>query len=101
MSEAELLFDFDQDVVDAREIDARGFELGFGQAALGLVHRDARGLFDDRAAIHGLRIQDLADAALLDDGVGIGAQAHAHEEFLDVAETRDAAVEKYSLWPER
>ena len=42
----------------------------------------------------GLRRQDLADAALLDDGVGFGAESAAHEDVLDVAEAGLAAVDQ-------
>ena len=94
LERSELLFDFDENVVDARKIDLRGFELGFREALFGLVHRDAGGFFDDRAAIHGLRIQDLADAALLDDGVAIGTETDAHENFLNVAKAGDAAIDQ-------
>ena len=90
----ELLFHFDENVVHARKIDLRGFELRFREPPLRLVHRDARGLFDDGAAIHRLRIQDLADAALLDDRVTVRAQPHAHENFLDVAKAGDAPVDE-------
>ena len=92
LQRGKLLFNFDEDVVDAREIHARGFEFGFGEAALRLVHSDAGSFFNNGAAIHGPRIQNLPDAALLDDGVGIWAKTHAHEEFLDVAEAGDAAI---------
>ncbi len=64
------------------------------KAALGFVNGDAGGFFDQSAAVHGARIKDLADAALLDDGVRIGAEAHAHEEFLNVAKTSYAAVDE-------
>ena len=74
LQRSKLLFDFDENVVDARKIDLRGFELRFRQAPLGLVHRDAGGFFDDGAAVHRLRVQDLADAALLDDGVAVRAR---------------------------
>src|ERR1700675_1075565 len=94
LQRGELLFDFDEDIVDAREIDPGGFEFGFREPALGLVHGDAGSLFDDGAAVHGFRIEDLADAALLDDGVAIGPEAHAHENFLDVAETSHAAIDE-------
>ena len=90
----ELLFDFDENIVDAGKIELGGLELGFGEAALGLVHGDAGGFFDDGAAVHGLGVEDEADAALLDDGVGIGAEAHGHEEFGDVAEADRATVEE-------
>ena len=94
LQRAELFFDFDDDVVDAREIDLRGFELGFRQPLLGFEFRDAGGFFDDGAALHGLGGENQADAALLDDGVGIRAQADAHEHFLNVAKPSDAAVDE-------
>ena len=93
LERGELLFDFDENVVDARKIDFRGFEFRFGEAPLRLVHRDSGGFFDDGAAVHRLGIQDLADAALLDDGVAVRTEADAHENFLDVAEARHAAVD--------
>ncbi len=85
LQRTKLLLDFDDDVVDAGEIDLGGFELGFGKALLGLELRDAGGFLDDGAALHGLGGEDQADAALLDDSVGIRAEADAHEHFLDVA----------------
>ena len=88
LQRAELLFDFDDDVVDARKIDLRRFELRFRQALLGLELGDARGFFDDRAALVRLGRKDQPDAALLDDGVGIRTQADAHEHFLNVAQPR-------------
>ena len=93
LQRSELLFDFNKNVVDAGKIELGGFELGFGKAALGLVHRDASGFFDNRAAIHRLGIQDLSDAALLDDGVAVWTKADAHEDFLDVAESSNAAID--------
>ncbi len=94
LERSELLFDFDQNVVHAREIDLGGLEFGLGQPPLGLVHGDAGSLFDDGAAVHGLGIQDLTDAALLDDGVAIRTQPHAHEDFLDVAQAGHTAVDE-------
>ena len=82
-------------------LSLEAFELGFGEAALGLVHGDAGGFFDDGAAIHGLGVEDLADAALLDDGVGIRAEAHGHEEFVMSRRRTERPLRRYSLWPER
>ena len=86
LQRAELFFHFDDDVVHARKIQLGGFQLGFAEALLRLEFGDAGGFFDDGAAFHGLGGEDLADAALLDDGVGIGAESHAHEHFLNVAQ---------------
>ncbi len=94
LQRAELFFDFDDDVVDAREIDFRGFQLGFGQTFFGLELGDAGSFFDDGAALHGFGGEDQTDAALFNYGVGIGAEADAHEHFLNVAQPRRAAVDQ-------
>ena len=47
----------------------------------------------------GFELQDLADAALLDDGVGIRAQPDAHEQILDVAQARHAAIDEIFALP--
>src|SRR3989475_1492232 len=90
----ELLFDFDDDIVDAREIDLGGLELGFRETLFGFELSHAGSFFDDGAALHGLGAENLADAPLLDDGVGIGAKSHAHKEILNVTEAGDAAVDE-------
>ena len=99
LQRSQLLFHFHENVVHAREIEFRGFEFRFRQAPLGLVHGDARGFFDDRAPVHRLRVQNLADAALLDDGVAIRAEADAHEKFLNVAQPRHAAIDQIFALP--
>ena len=55
---------------------------------------DAGGLFDDGAAVGRLAAEDLADASLLDDGVGLGPEAGAHEDVLNVAQAAELAVEQ-------
>src|SRR4029077_15220613 len=94
LQRTKLLFDFHDNVVDAREIDLGGFQLGFGEPFFGLEFRDAGGFFDDGAALHGFGGENQADAALLDDGVGVRPEADAHEHFLDIAEPPDAAVDQ-------
>ena len=42
----------------------------------------------------GLAAQDLPDAALLDDGVGLGPEAGAHEDVLNVAQAAELAVQQ-------
>jgi hypothetical protein len=88
-----LLFDFHDDVVYAREIEAGRFELGFRQSFLCFEFCYASGFFNDGAPLHRFSGEDQADAALFDDGVGIRAEADAHKHFLDVAETPGAAVD--------
>ena len=99
LERGELLFDFDVNVVDAGKIDLRGFQLGFGKTPLGLELRDSGGFFDDRAAVGRLRAENLADAALLDDGVGVRSQADAHEQILNVAQPRHAAIDEILALP--
>jgi len=64
-----LPLDLRNDVRYAAEICARGFQARFGGALPNPELRNTRGLFDDRAAVHGLGRQNLADATLLDNGV--------------------------------
>ena len=89
-----LAGDFFQDVVDARQVLLGAFELGFGQAFARLEPGDAGGLLDHRAAVLRLGAENLADAALLDDGVALRAEAGAHENVLDVAQAGGAAVDE-------
>ena len=49
-----LTGDFVEDVVDAGEVEAGGFETEFGEAFFGLEAGDAGGFFDDGAAVEGL-----------------------------------------------
>ena len=46
------------------------------------------------AAVLRLGAEDLPDAPLLDDGVALRAQAGAHENVLDIAQARRAAVDE-------
>ena len=89
-----LARDLVEDVVDAREVDLGGLQAQLGEALLGLEAGDSGGLFEDGAAVHGLGAEDLADALLADDGVGLAAQAGAHEDVLNVAQAADLAVEQ-------
>ena len=96
-----LAGDFFEDVVDAGEVLAGGFEAEFGEALLGLEASDAGGLFEDGAAVEGLGAEELADALLADDGVGLAAEAGAHEDVLNVAEAADFPLRRYSESPLR
>ena len=89
-----LARDFVEDVVDAGQIQLGVFEARFGETLLGLELRDAGGFFENRAAIGGTAAEDLADASLLDERVGLGAQAGAHEQFLNVAQAAELAVQQ-------
>src|ERR1035438_4905979 len=89
-----LARDFVEDVVDAGEILHGVFEAGLRQALARFELGDAGGLFNDGAPIGGLAAEDLADAALLNDGVRFRAEAGAHEDVLNVAQTTQLAVEQ-------
>ncbi len=86
--------DFFEDVEHAGQILFRAFEFRFGQALAGFVFADAGGFFDDGAAVGWFVGKNLADAALLDDGVAFRPEAGAHEEFLDVAQAGGFAVDQ-------
>ena len=89
-----LAGDFLQDVVDARKILLGAFQLGFGQALLGLEPGDSGRFFDDRAPVLRLGTEDLPDTTLLDDGVAFRPEAGAHEQVLDVAQAGGAPVDE-------
>ena len=90
----DLAADFFEDVEHSGEVLLGAFELRFGQALAGFVLADAGRFFDNGAAVGGLIGKNLANAALLDDGVTFGAKAGAGEEVLNVAETGGAAVDQ-------
>ena len=89
-----LTRDFVEDVVDAGEIEAGGFEAKFGEAFFGLEAGDAGGFLEDGAAVQRFGAEELADALLADDGVGFATEASPHEDVLNVAEPADLAVEE-------
>ncbi len=89
---AALLVDFEDDVVDAGEVLLRGLELQLRRPAPRLVLRDAGRFLDQHAPIGGPRREDQPDLALLDDRVGLGAQAGVHQQFVDVPEPALGAV---------
>ena len=55
---------------------------------------DARGLFEDQAAVLGFAGEDLGDVALRHDAVAGPAHAGAHEELLDVLEPAGGLVDE-------
>ena len=87
-----LPVDLGQDVIDARQIQARSLQPGFGKFALRFELRNARGLFDQRTAIHGLRAEKLSDASLFDDCVTVGSEARSKKDVLNVSQTARLAV---------
>ena len=88
----ELLFHLVDDVVHAEQVLLGGLELERGLPAPGLVLGDAGRLLDECAAVGGLARKDHSDLALLDDRVGLGAEAGVHEQLVDVAQAAHLAV---------
>ncbi len=86
-------FDFREDVGEAGQVRPGFFEFELGRAFLDLVFRDARGLFDELAAIERLRREHLVDLALLDDRVRADAEPRAEQHVLDVLESHLPAVQ--------
>ena len=88
----ELLLHLVNDVVHAEEVLLGRVELDLGLLPACLVLGDAGRFFDQGAPIGGLARQDETDLALLDDGVGLGAEAGVHEQLVDVPQAADVAV---------
>jgi len=89
----EVAVEFTQDVVDARQVLARVLQAVLGFAPPLLVLRDARGFFQEHAQFLGARLDDAADRALADDGVGARAEAGAEEHVLHVAPAHRLVVD--------
>ncbi len=78
----------------ADEVGLGAFELALGFDLAGLVLGDAGGFLEDDAAFLGAGQEHGVDLALLDDAVGVGADAGVHEELADVAEAGLFAVDE-------
>jgi hypothetical protein len=101
LQRAALLLDLEDDVVDAGQVQLRRFELQLRRAAPRLVLGDARGFLDQLTPIGRPRAEDHPDLALLDDRVGLGAEARVHQQIVDVAQAADLPSIRYSLSPDR
>ena len=89
-----LLRDFFQNVGDARQVLPRRFQLGFRQALAGFEFGNSGGFFQNQAPVRGFGTEDLADAPLLDDGIGLRTQPGSHEKVLNIAQAADVAVDQ-------
>jgi hypothetical protein len=94
LQRAFLLLDFENDVIETRQIELGGLELQLCRAPARLVLGDPGGFFDQLATIGRPRTEDHSDLALLDDGVGFGAQPRVHQQFVNVLETALMAVDE-------
>ena len=90
----ELAGDFFQNVEHARQILPRALQFRLRQTLARFEFADAGGFLDDGAAILRARAENLADAPLLDNGVALRAEAGAHEQVLNVAQTGQVAVDQ-------
>ena len=95
----DLAADLVHDVPDAKEILARRLELAERLRPLLLVARDPRGLLDEDAPVEGLRGQDVGEALLLHEGVGLRVDPGPQEQVVDVLETADRLVEQVLRLP--
>ena len=80
----DLPIELAQDVVDAQQVLARALHLALGSQFAAAIQRRAGGFLDEQAAILRLGVDQLLDAPLLDDRVGLGADAGAEKELGDV-----------------
>ena len=89
-----ILVDFRDDVVHAQQVLPREIHLALGELSPLLVLGDAGCLVDEQAAIFRTRADDLADASLLDDRVGLRADAGAEEKIGHVAQANLGLVDE-------
>ncbi len=82
-----------QDVFHARQVLARVVQAVFGLAAALFVFGDTGGLFQKQAQFFGLGLDDAADRALANDGVGARPQARAQKHVLHVAPAHGLVVD--------
>jgi hypothetical protein len=94
LERAALLLNLVDDVVHARQVLLRGFELQFSRSAAALVLRHPGRFFDQLPAVGWTGAQNLTDLALLDYGVGLHAEPGIHQEILHVAQTADLAIDQ-------
>ena len=71
-----------------------GLELELGRMASRLVLRDARGFLYQLPPVCRPRAENHADLSLLDDRVGLGAEARVHQQFVDIAQAAHFPVDQ-------
>ncbi|EWS63648.1 hypothetical protein Y695_03117 [Hydrogenophaga sp. T4] len=89
----EVGVEFAQDVFDPGEVLARVGQAVRRFAAAFLVFGDPGGFFEEQAQLFGLALDDAADRALANDGVGARAEAGAEEHVLHVAAAHRLVVD--------
>jgi hypothetical protein len=76
-----------------------GLQLQFGGPPPRFVLRDTRGFFDQLTAIGRPRAENHPDLALLDNRVGLGAEAGVHQQLMDIAQPAYFAVNQVFAFP--
>ncbi len=94
LERAELAVDLGRDVLGALEVGVHAREAAHRAFLAPLVLEHAGGLFDERAAVFGPRVQDLLEPALADDRVGVAAEAGVVKQLLHVHEARRGLVDQ-------
>ena len=90
----DLAVDLAQDVVDAQQVLARALHLALGGELAAAIERRAGGLLDEQAAVLRLGVDQLLDAPLLDDRVGLRADPGAEEQLGDVLQPAGRLVDE-------
>ena len=85
--------EFAQDIVNAGQVFARVVQAIGGFAAALLVFGDAGGFFEEQAQFLGLGLDDAADRALANDGVGTRPQPGAQKHVLHIAPAHRLVVQ--------
>ena len=85
-------FDFVDDVRQPQQILAHALQLALRVHLPRLISTDARGFFEDGPSIGRVGLQDLIDAALLDDAVG--RRSGAEKQILHVFEPGRRAIDE-------
>src|SRR2546430_1993085 len=94
LQRTDLALHFADEIGDAKEILLGVFQFAERFLFLRLEFGDARGFFEDHAAILGFGREDLGDIALGHDAVTRPAHAGAHEKLLDVLEAAAGLIDE-------
>ncbi len=82
-----------EDVIEARKVGLGGFQAQFRFVAAGMETRNARGVFQNAAALLGLGIDDLADLALANESGRSRAGRGVLKQHFDVARAHLLAID--------
>ena len=85
--------DFLKNVIHAVQVELGVFQACFRQPLLRFELRDPGRFFNNGAAIRRTAGENLPDASLLDQRIRLRPQARSHEQFLNVAQTAQLAIE--------